>query len=122
GGSVESFSSSASRGRLGNHSPVVMPAVVPLTSDGSVPSARSPVESFSSVSPSSSSDGRSGRLAVLLEDEDGMAVSGEREDAFPNPPAAAAAVITPSMADSISAEAAGGDNSAPDSWVPSHDG
>ncbi|CAN0248886.1 unnamed protein product, partial [Ectocarpus sp. 12 AP-2014] len=36
GGSVESFSSSASRGRSGNHSAVVMLAVVPLTSDGSV--------------------------------------------------------------------------------------
>ncbi|CAN0135538.1 unnamed protein product [Ectocarpus sp. 4 AP-2014] len=119
GGSVESFSSSASRGRSGNHSALVVPAVVPLTSDASVPSARSPMESSSSIS--TSSDGRSGRLAVFFEDEDGMAVSGEREYAIPDPPVAAA-VITRSMAASSGAPREGGDNSSPDSWVPSHGG
>ncbi|CBJ34166.1 protein kinase [Ectocarpus siliculosus] len=117
GGSVEPFSSSVSCGRSGNYSAVVVPAVVPLTSGGSVLSARSPVESGSSVS--SSSDGRSWRLAVLLEDEDGMEESGEREYVFPSPSAAAA--ITPSMAASSGAQREGVDNSAPDSWVPSHD-
>ncbi|CAN0026300.1 unnamed protein product, partial [Ectocarpus sp. 6 AP-2014] len=112
-GSSESSSSSAARTSDSASSP----------SSGSAPSAGGSVESFSS----SASRGSSGRLAILLEDEDGMAVSGEQEDATANPPAAAtaataAAAITPSMAGSTSAEAAGGDNSAPDSWMPSHDG
>ncbi|CBJ26365.1 probable serine/threonine-protein kinase transcriptional regulatoryprotein pknk [Ectocarpus siliculosus] len=113
GGSSDSSSSSSSAARTSDSAS--------SPSAGSAPSAGGSVESFSS------SASRSGRLAVVLEDEAGMAVSGQQEDATPNPPAAAtvataAAAITPSMAGSTSAEAAGGDNSAPDSWMPSHDG
>ncbi|CBJ26349.1 conserved unknown protein [Ectocarpus siliculosus] len=115
GGSSDSSSSSSSAARTSDSAS--------SPSAGSAPSAGGSVESFSS----SASRGSSGRLAVVLEDEDGMAVSGQQEDATPNPPAAATAAtataaITPSMAGSTSAEAAGGDNSAPDSWMPSHDG
>ncbi|CAM9587737.1 unnamed protein product, partial [Ectocarpus sp. 12 AP-2014] len=115
GGSSES-SSSSSAARTSDSAT--------LPSAGSTPSAGGSVESFSSAP----SRGSSGGLPVLLEDEDGVAVSGEEENAIPGPHAAAttataaAAAIIPSMAGSISAEAAGGNNSAPDSWMPSDDG
>ncbi|CAM9762517.1 unnamed protein product, partial [Ectocarpus sp. 13 AM-2016] len=114
GSSESSSSSSAARTSDSASSP----------SAGSRPSAGGSVESFSSTP----SRGSSAGLAVLLEDEDGMAVSGEQENAIPGPHAAAttataaAAAISPSMAGSTSAEAAGGNNSAPDSWMPSNDG
>ncbi|CAN0194350.1 unnamed protein product [Ectocarpus sp. 12 AP-2014] len=115
GSSESSSSSSAARTSDSASSP----------SAGSTPSAGGSVESFSSAP----SRGSSGGLAVLLEDEDGMAVSGEQENAIPDPhaaattaTAAAAAAISPSMAGSTTAEAAGGNNSAPDSWMPSDDG
>ncbi|CAB1099011.1 unnamed protein product [Ectocarpus sp. CCAP 1310/34] len=118
GGSSESSSSSAARTSDSASSP----------SAGSTPSAGGSVESFSCAP----SRGSSGGLAVLLEDEDGMAMSGAQENAIPDPHAAATtaitttttatSAITPSMAASTSAEAAGGDNSTPDSWMPSHDG
>ncbi|CAM9995532.1 unnamed protein product [Ectocarpus fasciculatus] len=111
-----SSSSSSSSSAARTSDPASSPSV------RSAPSAGGSVKSFSS----SASRGSSGRLAVLLEDGDGVAVSGEQENAIPILPAAtaatAAAVITPSMAASTSAQATGVDNSAPDSWMPSHDG
>ncbi|CAM9963961.1 unnamed protein product [Ectocarpus sp. 13 AM-2016] len=130
GGSVSTISFS-STGGSSESSPLSSAA---RTSDsasspsaGSTPSAGGSVESFPSAPSRSSSAG----LAVPLEDEDDMAVSGEQENAIPDQhaaattataTAAAAAAISPSIAGSIIAEAAGGDNSAPDSWMRSDDG
>ncbi|CAN0028423.1 unnamed protein product, partial [Ectocarpus sp. 4 AP-2014] len=119
GGSVSTISFLSSSGSSGASSATTSSSSSSPPA-GSAPSTGSSVESFSSS--------RSGGLAALLEDEDGMAVSGNQEDAIPDPCAAATtatvagSTTTSSIAPGENTLPEGDDISVPDSWMPSDDG